>query len=173
VTPDRRAAGSGRRFERTASATGSMRRPWAGPVLAWALAALLLTTGTWHFAAPSGFESIVPRFLGSAAFWVRVSGVAELAGAVLLTLPRTRRVGGWAVAVLFVLVFPANITMAVRSLQGHGSVLVAWLRLPLQIPLVLWAVFVARHAHRTDERPVRPSPHGRGSGRGRPGGLSG
>jgi hypothetical protein len=28
--------------------------------------------------------------------------------------------------------------------QGHGSELISWVRLPLQIPLVLWALYIAR-----------------------------
>jgi uncharacterized membrane protein len=108
------------------------------------LAALLLTTGTWHFASPHGFESIVPRFLGSPASWVRLSGVGELACAVGLAFPPTRRVAAWATALLFVVVFPANIDMAVHAWQGDGSKVIAYGRLPLQIPLVLWAIYVAR-----------------------------
>jgi uncharacterized membrane protein len=114
-------------------------------VAAWLLALVLATTGTWHFASPSGFESIVPAFLGSPAFWVHISAVAELACAVVLAVHRTRRLAGWACAVLFVVVFPANITMALNSLHGHGSELIAWARLPLQLPLVLWALYIARH----------------------------
>jgi uncharacterized membrane protein len=108
------------------------------------LAALLLTTGTWHFVSPRGFESIVPHFLGSPAFWVRLSGVGELACAVGLLVPQTRRSAGWASAALFVVVFPANIDMAVHAWQGDGSKIVAYGRLPLQIPLVLWALYIAR-----------------------------
>jgi uncharacterized membrane protein len=110
------------------------------------LAALLLTTGTWHFASPHGFESIVPQFLGSPAFWVRLSGVGELACAVGLLIPRTRHAAGWAAAALFVIVFPANIDMAVHAWQGKGSKAVAYARLPLQVPLVLWALYIARGA---------------------------
>ncbi len=108
------------------------------------LALLLLTTGTLHFARPSGFESIVPGLLGSPTFWVRASGVAELGCAAALAFRRTRRAAGWACVVLFVVVFPANVKMALDSLHGDGSVLVAWLRLPLQVPLILWAWYVAR-----------------------------
>lgn len=117
-------------------------------VAAWALSALLLTTGTLHFVAPAGFESIVPGLLGAPAFWVRASGVAELGCAASLVFGLTRRVAGWACVVLFVAVLPANVTMALDSLHGHGSGLVAWLRLPLQIPLVLWAGYVARGSSR-------------------------
>jgi uncharacterized membrane protein len=113
-------------------------------VAAWAMSALLITTGTLHFAAASDFESIVPRFLGSPLFWVATSGVAELICAALLPVRRTRRGAGWACVVLFVAVYPANITMAVDSLHGNGDALFAWLRLPLQLPLVLWALYIAR-----------------------------
>jgi uncharacterized membrane protein len=115
-------------------------------IAAWALSLLLLTTGTWHFLAPAGFESIVPGFLGSPALWVALSGAAELACAAALTVPSTRRFGGWACAALFVIVYPANVTMALQSLRGHGSVPIAWLRLPLQIPLILLAVYIGRRA---------------------------
>jgi uncharacterized membrane protein len=115
------------------------------------LAAVLLTTGTWHFASPHGFESIVPGFLGSPAFWVRLSGVGELACAIGLLIPRTRRAAGWVTAALFVVVFPANIDMAVHAAQGHGSRFIAYARLPLQVPLVLWALYIARGARPTEQ----------------------
>ena len=121
---------------------------------AWALALLLIATGTWHFAAPNGFESIVPRFLGSPAFWVNSSGAAELACAAALLIPPARSTAGWACAVLFVAVYPANITMALDSSHAHGNQLIAWLRLPLQIPLIMWAVYIARRADRTPQAPL-------------------
>lgn len=115
-------------------------------VAAFGLAALLALTGVLHFAAPHGFESIVPGFLGAPAFWVAASGVSEPACVAAQVPRRTRRGAGWACVVLFVVVFPANITMAVDALNGNGSVLVSLLRLPLQIPLVLWAYYIARGA---------------------------
>ncbi|MGI8613655.1 MAG: DoxX family protein [Nocardioidaceae bacterium] len=120
---------------------------------AWALSVLLLTTGGWHFASPTGFESIVPGFLGSPPFWVHASGVAELSCAVSLAIRPTRRVAGWACVVLFVVLYPANIKMALDSLDGDGGALIAWLRLPLQIPLVLWALYIARSTRPRARRP--------------------
>jgi uncharacterized membrane protein len=121
---------------------------------AFALAALLVTTGVLHFVRPRLFESIVPEVLGSPRFWVAASGVAELGCAAALAVSETRRAGGWACAVLFVAVFPANVVMAIQSLRGEGSVLVAFARLPLQVPLVLWALYVAG-ALRSGNRAVR------------------
>ena len=108
------------------------------------LAALVAGSGLAHFAAPELYERIVPRPLGHARFLVQASGVAEVAGGLLLALPRTRRLGGWVVAAVLVAVFPANVQMALDGgLAGSRSVLgsaaVAWLRLPLQVPLVWWA----------------------------------
>ncbi|GAA4353694.1 DoxX family protein [Angustibacter luteus] len=112
------------------------------------LAALLATSGALHFARPRPFESIVPRQLGDPGPWVAVSGAAELACAAGLALPRTRRWAGLATAALFVGVFPANVQMAVtaqrsaRASRGYRAGTLA--RLPLQAPLVAWALAIAR-----------------------------
>jgi len=113
------------------------------------LVALMAGSAAAHFLVPGFYERIVPRPLGHARFYVYASGVAELAGSALLALPRTRRIGGWACAALLVVVFPANVQMAVdggvRGASGlPGSTLAAWLRLPFQAPLVWWAAWEAR-----------------------------
>jgi len=113
------------------------------------LAGLMTATGLTHFVAPRMYERIVPHFLGGARFWVSASGAAQVTGGVLLALPRTRRLGGWWVATVLVLIFPANVQMALDGgLDGGGwllgSAVAAWARLPLQVPLVLWALREAR-----------------------------
>ncbi|MEN0129794.1 MAG: MauE/DoxX family redox-associated membrane protein [Brevundimonas sp.] len=114
------------------------------------LAALLATSGTIHLVRPRVFRPLIPRSLGDPEPWVLGSGVAELACAGALAIPATRRAGGWASAALLVGVFPGNVTMAVRSRPDArswvGRPAVAWARLPLQAPLVAWAVHVARRA---------------------------
>lgn len=119
-------------------ATGGRDRP------ALALAALLAVAGTTHFAAPHFYDAIVPRRLpGPARAWTLVSGAAELACAVAMVRRRTRRLGATAAAILFVAVFPANVQMAI-DWRGRPMPerLVAYGRLPLQIPLVIWALRV-------------------------------
>jgi len=101
-------------------------------------------SGVLHFVVPGTYRRIVPapRRVHAAAV-VAVSGVCELVCTALLAIPRTRRLGATATAVLFVVVFPANIQMALDSLHADTPAVVAgvaWLRLPLQIPLILWAL---------------------------------
>jgi len=110
------------------------------------LAVLFGVLGTLHFVKPEPFERIVPRALPRKKELVYASGVAELACAAGLLHPRTRRVAGLASAGLLVVVFPANVQMA-ADLRRQGSrpaQTIAWARLPLQIPLIRWALKAAR-----------------------------
>ncbi|WP_344859034.1 hypothetical protein [Amycolatopsis ultiminotia] len=110
------------------------------------LAGVLATAGVLHFARPEPFDSLIPRELpGSRRSWTYASGVAELGVAASIAVPRTRRLGGLAAALLFVGVFPGNVKMAL-DYQRRGRPARerwgAWLRLPLQWPLVSWALTV-------------------------------
>jgi uncharacterized membrane protein len=109
------------------------------------LTATLAVPGVLHFAHPAPFVAIVPRSLPRPELLVALSGVAELACAALVASPRTRRAGGLAAAALFAAVFPANVSMALRSRRRpRWYRVVAWARLPLQIPLVGWALRVSK-----------------------------
>jgi len=109
------------------------------------LAGLLLGMGMLHLVVPKFFVRLIPGFLGSARFWVAISGVAEIASGAALLRPSTQRVGAWAAAATLVGVFPGNVTMALDAgPPGSAWSSAAWLRLPLQIPLVVWAVRCAR-----------------------------
>ena len=110
------------------------------------LAALLAGAGVSHFIAPQFYDDIVPhRLPGPPRRWTQVSGVAELACAALVIHRSTRRTGATLAALLFVAVYPANIQMAVdwRDRPARERAL-AYGRLPLQAPLVGWALPVRR-----------------------------
>ncbi|WP_372339629.1 MauE/DoxX family redox-associated membrane protein [Nocardiopsis sp. CC223A] len=112
----------------------------------YALGCLFLVSGVLHFAAPKPFEAIMPRSLPAPRTWVYGSGVAEaVCGVGLLT---RRRWAGPASAALLLAVWPANIRMAMDSGTGRlpgpaDNRLVAWGRVPLQIPLI-WAALQSR-----------------------------
>ncbi|MGF7123986.1 DoxX family protein [Rhodococcus sp. BE178] len=128
-----------------------LNRDRSGQVPAIRLAALLFGSGILHFAKPQPFDAIVPAALpGRARTYTYVSGVAELATAAALAVPRTRRLGGALAAALFVAVFPANVQMAVSWLRSDRvsapAKAAAVARLPLQIPLVTQALKARRNA---------------------------
>jgi uncharacterized membrane protein len=113
------------------------------------LAATFAGSAVVHLVKPGFYEPLIPEPLGSPKAWVLGSGVAELALAGLLLDKRRRRLAGYASAALLVGVFPANIKMAMTGGAGaqdgfFGSRVFATLRLPLQVPLVLWALRIAK-----------------------------
>lgn len=113
-----------------------------------ALAAFIGVAGIAHFVIPQFYERIIPRlaaFEGRERALVQWSGVGELLCAGLLAVPKTKRLGAWVTLVLLVVVYPANIQMALDAGKPHDpESWGAWLRLPLQVPMWIWAARVAR-----------------------------
>ncbi|MGI8758406.1 MAG: DoxX family protein [Acidimicrobiales bacterium] len=132
-----------------------MAEPGQGQRSGLALAVFMVLAGALHFVIPASYERIVPRSLGNPRALVAVSGAAEIGAGVLLAFRPTRRVGAALAVLLLMAVFPANVQMALDGgIPGKGfplgSPVVAWLRLPLQVPLALWAL---RHARRPKPTP--------------------
>jgi uncharacterized membrane protein len=107
------------------------------------LAAFFALSGTLHFVIPRSYEAIVPRGI-PAKEAVAISGVAEIAGGLMVLHPASRRLGRWWLLALLLAVFPANVHMAVNPEQIHGLDLnkiprwALWARLPLQPLAMLW-----------------------------------
>ncbi|MBB1034889.1 hypothetical protein G6031_10855 [Dietzia sp. CQ4] len=111
--------------------------------------AALGAMGALHFVAPRPFDGLIPPELpGSARAWTYGSGVAEMAVAALLAVPRTRALGGAAAVALFVGVLPGNVQMvrAWRRKPVWPYQVIAWGRLPLQVPMILAADRIRRGA---------------------------
>lgn len=109
------------------------------------LAVFFTAAGLLHFLRPEMYEEIVPQALPAHHEIVLASGAAEIAGAVLVVFPRTRRLGGlWLVATL-IAVFPANVNMALNP-DRYDSIAPAllWARLPLQGLLIWWVLRATR-----------------------------
>jgi uncharacterized membrane protein len=105
--------------------------------------------GVTHFTSPQFYDPIVPKWMpGKARTWVYASGAIELSCAVLLLVPRTRKLGGWLSFITFLGVFPANIQSAIDGgIEGarapFDSAPAAIARLPFQIPMLMEAWKVA------------------------------
>lgn len=114
------------------------------PHLPWIVAAAFTISGAVHVVHPSTFTRIVPTFLPWRTGVVEVSGVAELVCA--YGLWRRKRWGGLAAAALLIVIWPANLQHAITAQGGHAltTKVVDWIRLPLQIPLIGFALEAAR-----------------------------
>src|SRR5215813_7228908 len=99
------------------------------------LAGAFTFAGFLHFARPKPYESIVPPPFPKRES-VAISGVAEVAGAVAVLHPATRRAGRWWLLALLLAIFPANVWMALSPEKIPGATKIPrwalWARLPLQ-----------------------------------------
>ena len=121
---------------------------WGRYHAAHMLAPVVVAQSAGLGAGDEPFDALIPEQLpGTARQWSIGSGYAELATAALLLMPRTRRIGGAVSAALFVGVWPGNMKMAWDSRHASPTrQAIAYGRLPLQIPLIVGAVKIARNA---------------------------
>ena len=117
--------------------------PAADTRRALALSAFLGSAGAMHFVVPKFYDAMIPEPCpGSRRTWTYGSGVAEIGVAAAIVLPRTRRSGGLAAALLFAGVLPGNVKMALDARKSDSAAFRAGtiLRLPMQLPLIGWAL---------------------------------
>ncbi len=106
--------------------------------------------GITHFLAPAAYDMVMPRAIPEELHRPLTygSGVVEVLCAGLLLNRRTRRFGGTLTAATLIAVFPANIDTVLSGglpVDGWlGSRTAAILRLPLQLPLIWWALRIRR-----------------------------
>jgi uncharacterized membrane protein len=113
------------------------------------LAAGFIGAGALHFIVPGVYEAVMPPYLPLHRELVLLSGLLEILGGLGLVAPSSdvRRAAGWGLAVLLVLIFPANVHMAVNEVQVAGvrtGSLGWWFRLPFQPLLIWWVLWSAR-----------------------------
>lgn len=122
----------------------------------FAAAAMFTSAGVAHFTKPDFFEAIVPDWFPNARLTNRISGAAEIALGLGLLVPRMRRLSAYGLIALLIVVFPANIDMAVNRVEvkkidgrmtrsvGTANGPQNWVRLPMQIPVALGLLKLAR-----------------------------
>jgi uncharacterized membrane protein len=72
----------------------------------------LVASGTLHLLAPSTFLPLLPPWVAERQLVIMLTGLPELAGAIGLFLPRTRRAAAAWLVVMMIAIFPANIYVA-------------------------------------------------------------
>jgi uncharacterized membrane protein len=108
-----------------------------------ALVIMFLFTGTSHFTSMKyDFAAMIPYPLPDGLWVIYLTGVFEIAGAVGLLLPQTRKLAGICLVLLLVAMFSANVNAALNEIPLSGQdPTPLWLRTPIQllyIGMVWW-----------------------------------
>ncbi len=108
-----------------------------------AVVIMFLFTGSTHFTAMKhDYAAMLPSPLSGNLGIIYLTGVLEIAGALGLLVPRTRRLAGICLVLYLVAVFPGNVYAAVNDVPFRGEPPTPlWLRTPSQlffIGMVLW-----------------------------------
>jgi uncharacterized membrane protein len=111
------------------------------------LAIFYLVAGIAHLRSPAGFVAITPSWVPLPHEVVAFTGIAEIAGAIGLFLPRFRYAAGVGLALYALCVWPANFNHAVNDIAIGGHSLSWWYhgpRLALQ-PVFIWLALWTGH----------------------------
>ena len=108
-----------------------------------ALVIMFLFTGFSHFSSlKHDFAAMIPEPLPNDLWVIYLSGVFEIAGAVGLLIPRTRRLAGICLVLLLVAMFPAHVNAIINEIPlGGNAPTPLWVRAPMQllyIGMVWW-----------------------------------
>ena len=112
----------------------------------WLLSAFYMAAGIAHLMRPTGFLAIMPPWVPYPSDIVALTGVAEIAGAVALHIPRLRGAAGLGLALYALCVGPANFHHAINDIP-LGGVHPGWWyhgpRLALQPVIIWWALWAS------------------------------
>ena len=115
-------------------------------ILRWFATLFFLVAGALHFVIPEFYLAMMPSFIPFQQFFIVLTGIAEMAGAIGIQIPKLRRLSGILMMILLVAIFPANIYVAIMqpSLPTlEYSAASMWWRLLLQPLFILWIWFVS------------------------------
>jgi uncharacterized membrane protein len=108
-----------------------------------ALVIMFLFTGFSHFSSlKHDFAAMIPEPLPNDLWVIYLTGLFEIAGAVGLLIPRTRRLAGICLVLLLAAMFPANVNAIINGIPlGENAPTPLWVRAPMQllyIGMVWW-----------------------------------
>jgi uncharacterized membrane protein len=114
-----------------------------------ALVIMFLFTGASHFTSMKyDFAAMIPPPLPNDLWVIYLTGVFEIAGAIGLLIPRTRKLAGICLVLLLVALSPANVYAALDEIPLRGEAATPlWIRTPMQllyIGMVWWTSIKAR-----------------------------
>ena len=118
----------------------------------WFFAVFFFYAGLMHFVQEESFTAILPPFIPFPKLIVWTTGLMELVFAILLILPRYRKLAGFLLAPFLLAVLSANIHMAMNNIpfgEMSATPTTLWLRVALQFPLILSILWVTGNISRS------------------------
>ncbi|WP_263357770.1 DoxX family protein [Acidicapsa ligni] len=110
-----------------------------------------VVSGLNHFRNLQAYLPIMPPYIPWPGMMIYISGAAEILGGIGvlmpdgLVFPRTRAFAAWGIVALLIAVSPVHINMCIHPENFPQIPLwVIWVRLPLQLPLIAWALNYTR-----------------------------
>ena len=120
--------------------------PKVATLSVYLMALLYVVAGINHFVHPAFYEKMIANFLPDTALIVKMSGLAEITLGSFLLFPKTKRIAAYGVILLLIVVFPANINMALHPQLWPISPLFLLMRLLFQFVLIYWAYQISKAA---------------------------
>lgn len=113
-----------------------MALPWH----LYLMASLYILAGLNHFRKPHLYIRIIPSYFPNPKLLNITSGACEIILGILLCIPACTPYAALGIIALLIAVFPANLFMYLNEKASLGlPQFVLFLRLPLQIVLIIWA----------------------------------
>jgi uncharacterized membrane protein len=113
-------------------------------ISAYTMGFFYVAAGIYHMVNPQVYERMINDFLPFAYALVIASGIAETLLGIGIWFAATRHYAAWGIIALLVVVFPANVNMALHPEQWHVSATILWVRLPLQLLFIYWAYTITK-----------------------------
>jgi uncharacterized membrane protein len=122
-----------------------------------ALVIMFLFTGFSHFSSlKHDFAAMIPDPLPNDLWVIYATGFFEIAGALGLLIPRTRRLAGVCLVLLLVALFPANVNAITNEIPlGGNAPTPLWIRTPMQLLYIgmVWWTSIKKYSKEEVGRP--------------------
>ena len=122
-----------------------------------ALVIMFLFTGFSHFSSlKHDFAAMIPAPLPNGLWVIYLTGLFEIAGAVGLLIPRTRKLAGICLVLLLIGLFSANVNAALNEIPLRGEAATPlWIRTPMQLLYIGMVWWTSIKAHPNGAEPPR------------------
>jgi uncharacterized membrane protein len=126
-----------------------------------AVVIMFLFTGATHFTGMKhDYAAMLPSPLSGNLGIIYLTGALQIAGAVGLLIPRTRRIAGICLVLLLVAMFPGNVYAALNEVPFRGEPPTSlWLRTPIQLLFIgmVWWTSVMKPLEKVEAPPAEQS----------------